>query len=143
MFVARDRAEAEELMDRIMDAELAIVCPEDDARLVPCPHCNGTLVNPVSDDDETDDDATDDSRWAVGKPCVGCTDSPHPGFSMECARAHTASASIRDEGDWLSTEERRLVKLLNRILAAVDGEDVDSARTIITNELALHSPPTS
>lgn len=139
LFLASSRAEAEALLDQVMDISLAVVCPPDEARLATCSHCRGTLVNP--DEGPSGADAAD--RWSYGLPCAACADSQHPGQEMVCAREHAGGATIHPDGAWVTSEDRRLALLLHRLLAALDEGDVDLARAQVLEQLGDLSPSSS
>ena len=134
LFAAQTREEAEQLADRVMDAELDVVCPHDDAPLQVCGHCGGTAVNPdvdpsgptrVPGSDATGGGGDDDGVWAPGLACAVCAASEHPGYERVCVRDHTMGATFHVDGQWRTSDDRRtLTKLdaLERVLAH-DGPD--------------------
>lgn len=135
IFTAFDQEEAESLLDRIMDAELEIVCPSDRARLEVCSHCHGTLENPGEEKmKEADQEETD---WAPGKPCAICATSDYPGYEMPCAREHTSGATIHPDGNWLTGEDRRKQALLAKLLDTLENSGPQSAKELIKEELAV------
>lgn len=136
LFLAADLAEAETLLDQVVDTELKVVCPPDTNRLEPCSHCTGSLVNPIEDgDEEAASSAPDDARWAPGAPCVICADTEHPGREMPCAREHTAGATIHSDGQWITQADRQASALLRRLLAALDTDGPEATRVLIEEAL--------
>ena len=135
LFTASSHDEAQALLDQVMDAELAVVCPPDASRLTTCGHCGGTLMNPDTRDESSELTEPGD-RWVPGAPCAMCADTDHPGQELQCAREHVGGATIHADGIWLTTEDRRLEAILRNILALLDKGDVDSARHHATEALA-------
>lgn len=141
LFMASSQAEAQDLLDQVMDAELAVVCPPNESRLSVCSHCDGTLVNP-DEDDSYDEAADTDDRWAAGLPCALCADTDHPGQEMHCAREHVGGATLHTDGNWMTSEDRRLEEFLRPLLSLLDAGDVDAARIRILERLPELDPGT-
>lgn len=140
LFLASTTEEAEEILDSLMEAELAIVCPEDIGRLVECSHCHGSLVNPSEESEErveSQKESQEDAKWAPGSPCAVCTETGHPGQEMPCAREHTSSATIHPDGDWLTGEDRRTYALLTEIKTALDSNGPEEAQALLEARIAL------
>lgn len=130
LFLAADRQEAEALLDTLMEAELAVICPSDPERLTICSNCNGELVNPADESLEEDNAA-----WAQGAPCAVCADSEYPGQEMPCAREHTAGATFYSDARWLTSEDRRTAALLRELLAMLETNDVAVVHSFIAARL--------
>lgn len=133
MFMASDRAEAEAILDQVMDAELAVVCPSDKDRLTVCSHCHGTTVNPSAENGDSSDEGT---PWAAGLPCAVCAKSDYPGKEMACVREHAGGATIHPDGSWTTGEDRRLAALLRSLLAALEQGDIEAARALVREKLS-------
>ena len=141
LFIADDLPEAEALLEQIMEAELAIVCPTDSSRLRTCTHCHGTLLNPPADTSEPAASAEQDlATWQPGDPCAVCTDTEHPGQELPCAREHVAGATIHPDTQWHTQTERRTLTLLTSIHAALDTNDPATARSLVCEALSDLTP---
>jgi len=156
-FTAADKAEAEKLLDGVMNAVIDVICPEDEARRQPCGWCDGTLVNPLFDEDDMDDDDDDDEeeeeffdnteeenipdQWEPGKPCGFCSRTEHPGTEIPCLREHTEAAMVWDDGDWYDGEDRRNREFLIELLQTWDIDGTEAVRVRLEKALKELTQP--
>lgn len=136
-FIADDKQEAEELLDELFNAVEGIVCPADLGRKQTCTNCNGSLVNPPLDEDESPyEDA--DSEYMPGKPCWVCAATLHPGFEIPCRRDHTESSRMNTDAAWVSSSDRALLKFCEKVLTLWEQDPELAKAELIKERDTIH-----